>query len=338
MKLFGSLSRLVSILFRKDGQDVTVRPSQSTTYTAARDVQLPPGDADHVLVSAASTQTLTNKTLGTGTVITATGVVGDAQVAAGIDAAKLADGSVSNTEFQYLNGVTSGIQGQLNDKIPASEKGANSGVATLDSNGKVPVAQLPSSVMEYKGAWNASTNSPSLADGTGDLGDLYRVSVAGSQNLGSGSITFFVGDWVIYNGSVWQRSPAADFAGYANTALSNLSVASLAAESLLVGSSSTAVESLAVGSTGQVLTVVAGAVEWANPAGASFSGSWVTGDGTTKAITHSLGSKDVHVTIYDMTDDQTILVDTIVRTSTSVVTLTASEAPGAAGWRVVVSK
>src|SRR5574343_119030 len=63
MKVFGSISRLVSILFRKDSQDLTVRPNQATTYTAARDVQLPPGDADHVLVSAASTQTLTNKTI-----------------------------------------------------------------------------------------------------------------------------------------------------------------------------------------------------------------------------------------------------------------------------------
>ena len=34
----------------------------------------------------------------------------------GIDAAKIADGTISNTEFQYLNGVTSSIQTQLNSK------------------------------------------------------------------------------------------------------------------------------------------------------------------------------------------------------------------------------
>lgn len=39
--------------------------------------------------------------------------VTDAKVATGIDAAKLADGSVSNTEFQYLSGVTSDIQTQI---------------------------------------------------------------------------------------------------------------------------------------------------------------------------------------------------------------------------------
>lgn len=32
----------------------------------------------------------------------------------GIDAAKIGNGSVSNTEFQYLDGVTSGIQSQIN--------------------------------------------------------------------------------------------------------------------------------------------------------------------------------------------------------------------------------
>lgn len=62
-KLFGSIAELVSLLFRKDNQQITVRPNQSTTYTAARDVQLPPGNADHTLVSADSTQTLTNKTI-----------------------------------------------------------------------------------------------------------------------------------------------------------------------------------------------------------------------------------------------------------------------------------
>lgn len=41
----------------------------------------------------------------------------DAQLRSGINAAKIADGSVSNTEFQYLNGVTSAIQTQLSAKL-----------------------------------------------------------------------------------------------------------------------------------------------------------------------------------------------------------------------------
>ena len=64
MKLYGSLTEVTSLVFREDTQAVTFRPNQSTTYTTSRDIQLPPGDAAHVLVSADSTQTLTNKTLG----------------------------------------------------------------------------------------------------------------------------------------------------------------------------------------------------------------------------------------------------------------------------------
>jgi hypothetical protein len=98
------------------------------------------------------------------------------------------------------------LETEVELKIDLSEKGANNGVAELDAGGKVPVSQLPSSLMEYLGTWDANTNTPTLADGVGDNGDVYITSVAGTQNLGSGSITFAVGDWVIYNGTIWQKS------------------------------------------------------------------------------------------------------------------------------------
>lgn len=44
----------------------------------------------------------------------------DIKAGAAIDAAKIADGSVSSTEFQYLNGVTSPLQDQLDDKADAA--------------------------------------------------------------------------------------------------------------------------------------------------------------------------------------------------------------------------
>ncbi len=100
--------------------------------------------------------------------------------------------------------------GLIATAIQSSEKGANNGVATLDAGGKVPVSQLPNSVMEYQGMWNASTNSPTLADGAGNTGDVYRVSTAGTQDLGSGSISYAVGDYVIYNGATWEKSDATD--------------------------------------------------------------------------------------------------------------------------------
>ena len=53
--------------------------------------------------------------------------------------------------------------------------------------------------MEYKGLWNASTNSPALADGSGNNGDVYQVSVTGTQF--TPSIVFAVGDKAVYNGA-----------------------------------------------------------------------------------------------------------------------------------------
>lgn len=48
------------------------------------------------------------------------GVVTNIKVGTGIDAAKLADGSVSNSEFQYLANVTSDVQTQLNNRVIAN--------------------------------------------------------------------------------------------------------------------------------------------------------------------------------------------------------------------------
>jgi hypothetical protein len=91
----------------------------------------------------------------------------------------------------------------------AAEKdaGVPNGVATLDAGGKVPVSELPAAVLgalSYQGTWNASTNTPTLTSSTGTKGYYYVVSVAGSTNL-DGITDWLVGDWAVYNGSVWQK-------------------------------------------------------------------------------------------------------------------------------------
>ena len=49
----------------------------------------------------------------------------------------------------------------------------------------------------YQGTWNANTNTPTLASGTGTTGYFYIVSVAGSTNL-DGITDWQVGDWAIF--------------------------------------------------------------------------------------------------------------------------------------------
>lgn len=124
----------------------------------------------------------------------------------GIPATKLADGTVTDAEFQRINSLTSNAQDQLDAKVDSADVGVAGGVASLDGGGKVPASQLPNSIMDYKGTWAASTNTPTLADGVGNAGDVYIASDAGTVNFGAGPITFAAGDWVIYDGAVWQKS------------------------------------------------------------------------------------------------------------------------------------
>lgn len=69
-------------------------------------------DADFLVYDSTATK-WENQAISGAFTINNTGV---ATLASGINATKIADGSVDNTEFQYLNGVTSAIQTQINSK------------------------------------------------------------------------------------------------------------------------------------------------------------------------------------------------------------------------------
>lgn len=97
---------------------------------------------------------------------------------------------------------TDGILSSLGFDVPY-------GVPRLDANGKILASELPNSVMEFKGVWNAATNTPTLTNGVGNAGDVYLCNVAGTVDFGAGPITFAVGDYAVYTGSVWARSSGA---------------------------------------------------------------------------------------------------------------------------------
>jgi hypothetical protein len=95
--------------------------------------------------------------------------------------------------------------------VPLSQKGTANGVATLDGAGLLPIAQLPPSIVSgftYKGVWDALTNTPTIpAAAGGNAGWVYTVGVAGSTNI-NGITTWNVGDYLISNGTAWERRPA----------------------------------------------------------------------------------------------------------------------------------
>jgi hypothetical protein len=58
--------------------------------------------------------------------------------------------------------------------------------------------------VQYKGTWNAATNTPTLVSSVGVQGNYYVVSVSGNTNL-NGITDWKLGDWAIFNGSAWEK-------------------------------------------------------------------------------------------------------------------------------------
>jgi len=100
------------------------------------------------------------------------------------------------------------VEATANAAIPISQKGALNGVATLDATGKVPASQLTIVSTAFKGNWDATANSPTLADNTGTGGDFYFVQNGAVRNLGSGNITWTTGAMIIHNGTIWVENEA----------------------------------------------------------------------------------------------------------------------------------
>ena len=92
-----------------------------------------------------------------------TGTIGNSQVATGIDSAKIADGTVSNTEFQYINSLSSNAQTQLSGKLTASNNLSDIGTAsTARTNlGLGTIATQASSNVAVTGGSITGIGSPS---------------------------------------------------------------------------------------------------------------------------------------------------------------------------------
>jgi hypothetical protein len=175
---------------------------------AGDDTLIEPSDwnADHALTGTipvdnggTGASTLTGYVKGNGTAaMTASATVPSTDVTG------LGTMSTQNANAVAITGGTmSGVT--VTGYIPTSEKAQPLGVATLDAGGKVPASQIPmQGDLNYQGTWNASTNTPTLTSSVGTKGYYYVVAVAGSTDL-DGITDWLVGDWAVYNGSVWQK-------------------------------------------------------------------------------------------------------------------------------------
>jgi hypothetical protein len=58
--------------------------------------------------------------------------------------------------------------------------------------------------MTYKGAWNATSNTPTIASGVGAVDDFYLVSVGGSAPI-DGVNSWLPRDEIHFNGTIWEK-------------------------------------------------------------------------------------------------------------------------------------
>jgi len=153
-------------------------------------------------VTKTGTETLTNKTLTAPVINTPEITNGTA------NALVILNSSINNTPIGTSipaigNFTTANATGSSTLEL-LSHKGQANGYPSLDGSGKVPVSQMPDALVGavvYQGNYNASNNTPALPVATGNKGKYYVIAVAGTQQ----GFSFENGDWIISNGSIWQK-------------------------------------------------------------------------------------------------------------------------------------
>jgi len=118
----------------------------------------------------------------------------------GIDASKIGAGTVDNTEFGYLNGVTSSIQTQLDGKVPTTRSITINGTTQdLSADRTFTISTNPGTVTSVAALTLGTTGtdlSSTVANGTSTPVITLNVPTASATNRGALSST----DWSTFNG------------------------------------------------------------------------------------------------------------------------------------------
>lgn len=94
------------------------------------------------------------------------------------------------------------LQTQITNLIPSQT--GNAGKYLTTNGTALSWASIAGGGLSYQGTWNASTNTPTLVSSTGVNGYYYITATAGSTNL-DGITDWQIGDWLLFNGTVWQK-------------------------------------------------------------------------------------------------------------------------------------
>lgn len=158
--------------------------SANATGALSATTGLPSGD----LVGTTTTQTLTNKSLDADNNTITNIKNADIKAAAAIDATKIADGTVSNTELQYINSVTSNVQTQLDGKQTTitAGNGLSFSTNTLNVGGS---STIISNATNLEINSSSTANQVLLSSGTVATAATYGALPLGNVNSVSGTLT-----------------------------------------------------------------------------------------------------------------------------------------------------
>jgi hypothetical protein len=235
---------------------------------------------------------------------------------------------VSGTTLAYLD-ATSSVQTQLNAKQASSTE--LTGLAALASNGFV--ARTTTGTYAAR-TLSAGSSKLTVTNGDGVSGspsvDLVLANVdhnsllnyVANQHIDHSSVSISTS---VTSGLSGGGTIASSRALVIDPTLATLKSVPDSADVLLVADSA-ASNALKKVSISSILAL----------GGGSYSTDWTSL--TSKTVTHNLGSRDVLVQLYDNTTFEAVMVDSVVRTDTNTVTLTASQAASGSGWRVLVKK
>ena len=176
-----------------------------------------------------------------------TGATGDANTSYNITAAKFitsggtssqfvkGDGSLDNAVYlTSVSGITAGgelagtypnptlVNSAVLGKLLTGLTIAGSAILSTDNIitafGKIQ-AQINGMAggTIFQSSWNANTNTPTLVSSVGTKGYFYIVDTAGTTTL-DGISTWNLGDWAIFDGTVWRRIVSSNLITSVNSA------------------------------------------------------------------------------------------------------------------------